>query len=458
MKMTLAEIAQAIGATIPEEQQLQFQITTINNIAIDSRKATKGSLFIPLIDQRDGHDFVENARENGATATFWQTGHPNRPNDLLVIDVDDTLGALQGLAKYYLMKVNPKVVAITGSNGKTTTKDMVAAVLSTENNTAKTQGNFNNEIGAPLTILGMETNTEVLVVELGMDHPGQLTLLSDLVEPDVAVITMIGEAHIEFFGTRDKIADAKMEITAGLKEDGTLVINGDEPLLTSRAEKYDPMTFGFNENNYLYKTSVQLGSEHSEFTVNKWPELTFTIPMMGEFNVMNALAALTVGRKFHIKPERMVEALASFQPTKNRNQWLTGKNGTTILSDVYNSNPTAVHEVLQSFEQVATTGQHVAVLGDMLELGEQSADLHAGLATDLWPDKIQAVYLYGPEMAYLYQALHSRYNADNLHYYDLNQQDQLITDLQSRLTEQDLLLLKASNGMHFNQVLKGLTE
>ncbi|WP_125607863.1 UDP-N-acetylmuramoyl-tripeptide--D-alanyl-D-alanine ligase [Lapidilactobacillus bayanensis] len=456
MKMTLAEIAQAVGATISEVQQTQFSNVVINNIAIDSRKATQGSLFVPLVGRRDGHEFVDSAQRNGASATFWQTGHADRPNDISVIEVADPLTALQELAKYYLMKVNPQVIAVTGSNGKTTTKDMIAAILATQNNTAKTQGNHNNAIGVPLTILGMETNTEILVVEMGMDHFGQLTFLSDMVKPDLAVITMIGEAHIEFFGTRDKIADAKMEITSGLKEDGTLIINGDEPLLTSRAAKWEPMTFGFNDDNYLYKTSMQLGSKRSEFTVNKWPKIEFSIPMMGEFNVMNALAALTVGRRFHIKPETMAAALATFQPTENRNQWLKSKSGAMILSDVYNSNPTAVHEVLQGFVAAPTVGQHIVVLGDMLELGEKSGELHAGLATDITPDQIQQVYLYGPEMAYLYQALQSRYSETTLHYYDQSQQAKLIQDLQAAVTAADLVLLKASNGMHFDQVLKEL--
>lgn len=456
MKMTLSEIAQAVGAMIPENQLNQFQQTMITNVAIDSRHAELGSLFVPLQGTRDGHDFVANAQATGAVATFWQTGHPNRPTNLLVVDVDDPLAALQGLAKYYLMKVNPKVIAVTGSNGKTTTKDMIAAILATQNRTAKTQGNHNNGIGVPLTILEMATNTEVLVVEMGMDRPGQLTFLSKMVEPDVAVITMIGEAHIEFFGTRDKIADAKIEITNGLKEDGVLIINGDEPLLTSRAEKWQPLTFGNHDDNYLYKTSMKLGAEYSEFTVDRWPDLTFKIPMMGEFNIMNAMAALTVGRLFHVAPEKMAEALVDFQPTENRNQWVKSDCGAMILSDVYNSNPTAVHKILQSFAQVAGTGHHIAVLGDMLELGEKSAELHAGLATDLSPEKIDEVYLYGPEMKALYEALQDDYTPEQLHYYPVSEQQQLIKDLQINSHYRDLILLKASNGMHFDRVLKGL--
>ncbi|MCH4057649.1 MAG: UDP-N-acetylmuramoyl-tripeptide--D-alanyl-D-alanine ligase [Lactobacillaceae bacterium] len=456
MKMTLSEIAQAIGAVIPEQQATKYQTTIVTSIAIDSRKAQANSLFAPLKDQRDGHDFVENAKAAGAVATFWQTGHPNQPSDIIVIEVDDVLTAMQCLAKYYLMKVNPKVVAITGSNGKTTTKDMTAAILATQHNVTKTIANFNNEIGVPLTILAMETNTEVLVVEMGMDRPGQLTFLSNLVEPDVAVITMIGEAHIEFFGTRDKIADAKMEITSGLKEDGLLIINGDEPLLTTRAKKFEPRTFGLTQTNYLYPEKVALTQDHSEFKVNRWPDVTFTVPLLGEFNVMNALAALLVGRHYHVHPEKMAQALANFQPTENRTQWLKGDAGEMILSDVYNANPTATKEVLRSFVKVPATGRHIVVLGDMLELGEQAPKLHAGLADEIMPQQVQEVYLYGNLMAALQARLVKVYPAAQLHYYPQDQQSALIADLKDNVHFGDTVLLKASNGMKLNQVLAAL--
>ncbi|MFD1410377.1 UDP-N-acetylmuramoyl-tripeptide--D-alanyl-D-alanine ligase [Lapidilactobacillus gannanensis] len=456
MKMTLSEIAQAIGAVIPEQQATKYQTTIVTSIAIDSRKAQTNSLFAPLKDQRDGHDFVENAKAAGAVATFWQTGHPNQPSDIIVIEVDDVLTAMQCLAKYYLMKVNPKVVAITGSNGKTTTKDMTAAILATQHNVTKTIANFNNEIGVPLTILAMETNTEVLVVEMGMDRPGQLTFLSNLVEPDVAVITMIGEAHIEFFGTRDKIADAKMEITSGLKEDGLLIINGDEPLLTTRAKKFEPRTFGLTQTNYLYPEKVALTQDHSEFKVNRWPDVTFTVPLLGEFNVMNALAALLVGRHYHVHPEKMAQALANFQPTENRTQWLKGDAGEMILSDVYNANPTATKEVLRSFVKVPATGRHIVVLGDMLELGEQAPKLHAELADEIMPQQVQEVYLYGNLMAALQARLVKVYPAAQLHYYPQDQQSALIADLKDNVHFGDTVLLKASNGMKLNQVLAAL--
>lgn len=456
MKMTLTEIAHAVGAPIADDQAEAFQQTVVTDIMIDSRKGQSHSLFTPLKDRRDGHDFVLQAQAAGAVASFWQKGHPNRPQQLLLLEVDDVLEALQRLAKYYLRKVNPKVVAITGSNGKTTTKDMTAAILATQHNTTKTQANFNNNIGVPLTILGMETNTEVLVVEMGMDHPGQLTFLSKLVEPDVAVITMIGEAHIEFFGTRAKIADAKMEITAGLKEDGLLIINGDEPLLTSRAKDWASQTFGFAHENDLYPTSLSLFKDHSQFKVNQWPELDFMVPLLGEYNVLNAMAAMLVGEQYHVRPQAMVKALADFQPTANRTQWLVGQASEAILSDVYNSNPTAAREVLQNFVKVPVSGHRVVVLGDMLELGNQSAELHAGLADYLDPEDISDVYLYGPQMKALYDRLQNKYTDDHLHYFSLDEQDNLIEQLQQQLHSTDAILLKGSNGMKLSRVLKAL--
>lgn len=182
---------------------------------------------------------------------------------------------------------------------------MTAAVLGSQYNMHKTQANFNNEIGVPQTILSMEANTEILVIEMGMDRPGQLKALSELAMPDVAVITMIGEAHIEFFKTRDKIADAKMEITDGLKEDGLLIYAGDEPLLTERVGELTTETFGNLTTNDLYPLQVRAGETETSFKLNAWPEMTFTIPMMGAYNVNNALAAILVGQRFHIKPELM---------------------------------------------------------------------------------------------------------------------------------------------------------
>ncbi len=454
MKMQLAEIAKALNTTCVGDEQ-----TVITSVAFDSRKITDGGLFVPLVGDRDGHDFINSAINNGASATLWQTGHPNKPENIAVLEVDDPLQAMQDLARYYLRKVNPTVVGITGSNGKTTTKDMIAAVLSKRFNVHKTQANFNNEIGVPMTILEMKPNTVILVLEMGIDRPGQLHHLSELTHPDVTVITMIGEAHIEFFGTRDKIADAKMEITDFLREDGEFIYNGDEPLLRERAEKLSQAkaTFGFEKDDTVYATGFKSYKHHATFTVND-SEQQFSIPMIGKHNVSNAMAALSVGRHFGESDEEIAASLSNFTPTANRMEWEKGDVGEDIMSDIYNSNPTAVRAVITSFGQIEVPegNRRIAVLGDMLELGEKSAELHRNLEDCLDPQVINEVYLYGTEMKNLYDALEDKYDAEHLHYYDRDQMQRMIEDLKNDIKPHDIVVLKGSHGMHLEKVVERL--
>ena len=247
-----------------------------------------------------------------------------------------------------------------------------------------------------------------------------------------------------------------MEITHGLKEDGTLVYNGDEPLLNERAAEIDQrlVRFGRHLDDDLYATSVEEQPRSLTFTVNEWPDLQFTIPMVGEYNVNNALAAMAVGRLFHITPDRIKQALASVEA-----EWVTGENGEQILSDVYNSNPTAAKQVLKTVAEMPVEGRRIAVLGDMLELGEASARLHASLAAQIDPDKIQEVYLVGEQMAALKTRLtEDGYPAAAIHYYQADQLDQLSEDLQAILTASDIVLLKASHGIHLEKVLDAIEK
>lgn len=458
MKMQVTEIAKAVQATNAEQA---WPTVNVTGVSFDSRKLQSGDLFIPLVGANDGHQFIQSAIDHGAVATLWANDHADQaPSDLPVILVDDTLAALQQLGRYYLQKINPKVVAVTGSNGKTTTKDMIASVLATQFNVTKTHANFNNQIGVPITLLSMEPNTEVVVVEMGMDHFGELDFLSRLVQPDVAVITMIGEAHIEFFGTRDKIADAKMEIVHGLKEDGTFIYNGDEPLLQTRAQavQQHQRTFGLDASNTLAGSAVTTSQSQTQFTASLWPDEPYTIPMMGAYNVNNALAALLVADTFHIRPNAAKQALASFVPTENRTEWLAGQQGESILSDVYNSNPTAARRVLAAFSAVPAKGQRIAVLGDMLELGDQSDSLHVSLASELDPTTIQSVYLNGEHMQALAKALQSTYPETAIHYYPTAEQPKLIADLTAAVNADDLVLLKGSHGIHLENVLAALVD
>lgn len=453
MKMKLREVYSALKIESDNVEDVE-----ITGVCFDSRKAKTGDLFFPLQGERDGHEFINSAIKNGISATIWQSDHEVPNDEVPYVVVKNVSEAFENLAKYYLKKVNPKVVAVTGSNGKTTTKDMIAKILSTSNNVAKTPQNFNNEIGVPYTILNMPTNTEVLVVEMGMDRPGQIDHLSDIANPDISVITMIGEAHIEFFGTRAKIADAKMEIVDHLNEDGTFVYNGDEPLLLERAEKVSQRqaTFGNHDNNDLYATEINSGKTTTSFKTNLWPELDFEIPMMGEYNVNNALAAMLVGKMSHIKPEAMQQALKDLFVTANRTEWMKAQNGADILSDVYNSNPTAAIEVLNSLKDIKTTGRKLIVLGDMLELGQASETLHESLASHINKEDFAKVYLVGDYMKYLRNKLSAKYETNDLFWFEKDQLEELTTKLKEELQPNDTILLKGSHGIHLENVLHEL--
>lgn len=455
MKLTLREMATILNAPIQNEADV-----AVTSTAFDSRQVKPGGLFIPLVADNDGHHYVDAAESNGATVALWQADHQNVPSHLPIIIVPDTLAAYQQLASHYLSQVDPLVVAVSGSNGKTTTKDFIAAIGQTSYKTVKTPENFNNEIGVPQTILSMPTDTELLVIEIGMDHPGDLTFLSKLVKPDIALLTMIGEAHIEFFKTRERIADGKMEIINGLKEHGHLVFNGDEPLLLERVGQHAHLlhdSFGLNSTNDLFASEIDMTPVQASFKTNQSAQ-RFTIPMTGRYTVTNALSAITVGHLLHISDEKIAQALAEAPITENRTEWLDGQFGGKILSDVYNSNPTAAKEVLHFFADTPTQGKRIAVLGDMLQLGDASPALHASLMENLNPDKIAHVYLVGEEIKSLEEALLPIYPAGTVKHYAIDDPESLLKDLLADLTPDDTIMLKGSHGVHLENIVNQLKK
>lgn len=445
MNLTLKEIAQALK--IPGE----FPETMITNIEFDSRQIQAGGLFVPLAGVRDGHEFVTQALENGAVATFWSWTEQNAPTQLVTLPVSDVKAAFQQLAVYYQQKVAPKVLAITGSNGKTTTKDMTAAVMAQRFQTYKTQGNYNNELGMPYTILHMPLETEILILEMGMDHAQEISFLSKLAQPDAAAITMIGEAHLENFDSRFGIAQAKMEITDGLKAGGLLLVPAEEALLNSllQPEAYEIQTFGLNKA----MIQAKILQEEKDQTTFKIQKATFTIPVLGSYNVKNALIAYGFGHYFGLSDEEIGKGLAQFQLTKNRTQWLKAQNGADLLSDIYNANPTAMGLVLDSFAKLTLPGRRLALLADMLELGPESKAMHADMAAHIDLSYAE-VFLYGEEMQALAEVLEQQHRV--VHHFRKDQKRQLITALKKALQPTDTLLLKGSNGMGLVEVVTQL--
>ena len=352
------------------------------------------------------------------------------------------------------------MVAITGSNGKTTTKDMTEAVMSSRYRVYKTQGNFNNQIGLPITILSMPSDTEVVILEMGMSDKGEIELLSRIAEPDIAIITMIGESHIEFLGSRANIADAKMEITAGMKENSLLIYPGEEELLEERVKTLKGIqlkTFGTKEWNDIYPIQVKNQMRETSFVTNVDSSIEVKLPVLGTYNVNNALAALTAGMALNIPVAESFKPLARFQLTKNRTEWDEGINGSMILNDAYNANPTAMKLVIENFSQLKSDGKKYVVLGDMLELGALSKELHVSVKESLDPAEIDEVYLYGTEMKVLQEALlkEGQFAPENIHYFTGDKQP-LIEEIKHKLKTNDYILIKSSFGTNLLSLVEAL--
>lgn len=435
----------------------------INNVEFDSRKVTPGSLFVPLKGATDGHNYIQQAIDNGAIATLWSNAESEAPSDqIAVVLVDDTLIAMQDLAKYYRQVINPIVVGITGSNGKTTTKDMTATTLAAKYIVHKTQGNYNNEIGLPYTLLKMPEDTQVCIAEMGMSGFGEIELLSHIAQPDIAAITLIGESHLEFLGSREGIAKAKMEILSGLKPGGYFVYPGNEPLIAARLETLNPLfktsSFGFDPMYDVYAEDLSEEQSKTYFKTNVDPNIVSSIPVIGAYNVSNALIALTIAKYLNIPMEQAIFQLSQFKLTAHRLEWMKTLNGADLLNDAYNASPTSMRAILTTLSNVPVekSGRKLAVLGEVRELGEASEALHRGLSDALNPKKIDAVYLFGKEMRYLYEELQTKYEIAQL-FYEEKEHQVLIDQLQKDIHSDDVVLMKSSLGVDLLKVVTALT-
>lgn len=432
----------------------RFESISIEGVTIDSRNVTKGNLYIPMIGQRaDGHDFFTSALDAGASAILWQKDRPNPPTDVPLIFVENTLTALQQLAVAYKEACGMKVVGITGSNGKTSTKDILASILATTYKVHKTPGNFNSEFGMPLTLLMAPVDTEIAVLEMGMRGLGQIKLLSQLAKPDVAVITCIGEAHIEELGSRHNISIAKYEITSGLSDDGLFVYHGDEPLLHERINESRPnfqmISFGEDVHNPYHLKSIDIDNHGMKFSIPD-SDLTFHLSVLGKHNVMNSLAAMAVARHFDLTFDAIKKGLAQVEMSKMRMEIRHSNHGLMIIDDTYNSSPTSVRATLDLLYTLTGYNKKIVVLADMLELGEHSVNYHKDVGEAVDSKKVDVLFTYGPLSKYTSETSNVLVTQ---HFDDKIQLAQTLFEVSAA---GDVCLVKGSRGMALEDVIHAL--
>lgn len=441
--MTLFEIASACGGTADEN-------VTINGICIDTRKITQGCLFICIKGERfDAHQFADEALQKGAAAVMIE--QDIKPNGAYV-KVDDTRKALLELSGYYRSKFDIPVVGLTGSVGKTTTKEFIHLVLSAEYNTIKTQGNLNNEIGLPQMLFRLDNTVEAAVIEMGMNHFGEISRLSRATKPTIGLITNIGVSHIENLGSREGILKAKLELIDGLMEYAPLVVNGDDDMLANLENDYHMIfTYGIDNGDFKASNIVEHDGK-TTFTVRLYDETQeITIPTIGIHNVYNALAAFAVGRLIGIDNEASAKALAAYEPAGMR-QRVVKIGDITSIEDCYNASPDSMKAALKTLNDIEGN-KKIAVLGDMLELGDYSETAHTLVGKMVADNKIDYLFAYGSDAEY-YVSAASDSGVENAVLFDDKQNlaDALVQTVKSG----DVVLFKGSRGMKLEDIMNNV--
>ena len=424
------------------------------NLCMDSREPAKGVVFWPIKGVRfDAHQFVNQMEKDGALMSIVNQDAVEQGAFKMYAPVDDTTKALLKLAKGYQRRFKVKKVGITGSNGKTTTKEMVKAVLSTCYNTHATQGNFNNHIGVPMTLFQIKRTHEAAVIEMGTSGPDEIRPLSLATEPDVAVITNVGASHLERLGDLDGVFKEKMTITAGLKKGGVLIVNADdEHLCKARSNKnYKVVTFGMRRG--VIKPEGLTWDENSCacFSIGR---TKFQLNVPGVHNLYNALAAIAVGLAFRVPKARIASALNAFRGTSMRMD-VKSANGFKIVSDCYNANPSSTKMALLTIGNMSKVNRRIAVLGDMLELGKESRNLHEQIGTMVPEANFDILVTVGEMAKFFVKGAKSRGMRSVFHFSNVQE---VIDFLIDTVSEGDVLLVKGSRGMKMEQVVEALLQ
>ncbi|MBE5106098.1 UDP-N-acetylmuramoyl-tripeptide--D-alanyl-D-alanine ligase [Bacillus thuringiensis] len=449
---TISEVSNMI-----KESYFTGENVVIKGVSIDSRNLVEGSLFIPIIGPNsNGHHFIQGAIQNGAAATLWKKGEPNYPTNIPVLFVDDTTVALQQLAASYRQQLKAIFIGITGSNGKTSTKDILHSILSISYKTQKTQGNYNNEIGVPLTVLQLQEDVEMAVIEMGMGRIDDITFLSEMVQPNIAIITNIGNAHLSNLGSLKNIAVEKMKIMIGLDSEGILFYNGDHSLLVEEAKNYPhkKCTFGVKEINDMYLTSCTSSSSSIAFTASQ-SKVQYHLPLIGEHQAVNSLSAVSVAKHLKMSDESIQQGLNNIILSSQRNEVV--KIGTiTIINDTYKSNPESVKAAIDTLTSLDVGSRKLFVMGDMLDMGKQGKMLHEEVGEYVNTDKLDTIFGYGELTIHTIAKAQKQFSVGKaIHFME---EEELIESIIEYAKDPCTILFKASRGLRFEKLIEMLEK
>lgn len=440
---TINEIAQAVGGRITGDSNAR-----VGGVSTDTRTIQRGDLYIAIKGENfDGNDFIAQAAKNGAAAAISDRAQA-ADCGIPIILAEDSRTAQLKLARHYRDRFSAKLCAVTGSVGKTSTKDMIYAVLSARFNTLKTEGNFNNDIGLPRTLFRLNEDYGAAVIEMGMSDLGEISALSKAAAPDCAVITNIGYCHIENLKTRENILKAKLEILDGARENAPLILCGDDEYLsTVDITDRRVIRYGFGADCEVRAENIVHLENGEQFTIfAQGGSFSAQIPISGEHHILNALAAFCVGRVYGMSAEEIIPAFMDYQASGMR-QKTVQRGGLTLILDCYNASPTSMKTSLSVLKSTKAGGRKIAVLGDMLELGEMSQQLHERVA-DYVLDSADACFLYGGQMAFCAEKLAE----SGFTVFHDNDKQRLAESLDAFAREGDVLLFKGSRGMKMEEI------
>lgn len=450
--MTVRDIVEATGGTL----LCGDERTPISDICIDSKEIKEEDLFVPIIGERvNAHKFIEQALEVGAATLTSE--HYAISAEKPYIKVKDTVQALQDIGAYMRKRLTLPIVAVTGSVGKTTTRHMIATALASQFQVFETQKNFNSQIGTPIMLSRIGTKDQIAVLECGMSEEGQIHILSTLIKPQTAVVTTIGVAHIEQLKTRENIRREKLSIIDGLAEDGVLFLNGNDPMLAEMKGKLSCTTYYYGTQSWCdYRAEeIRFENEKSYFEfVHGEKRVPVELNVLGEHNILNCIAALGISDHYGLSIERAADAFREFQGMRQtiRRQ----ENRFTIIDDTYNASPDSMRASLEVLCHMETEGRRIAVLGDMFELGEDSAKYHYEVGEFAASLPIDELVVVGEQAKEIKKAVQAQKN--EIKTYEFSDNEETAMYLLATLMPEDIVLIKGSNGMKMNEIVALLME